>query len=204
MAFHWHGETSTCRPVRARLASSVACENQAFQLGPNVVGVQFHLETTADSLDAIASACRNELVEARFVQSEATIRAAQPEAYAEINALMSELLGYVTRDDVTRAAPATRGGRVNASIGRPFDSLAGSRTVACVDIGGTKVAVTLASQRGFATRFSEPTANTGGNDALAVQVLRMMKVGARKRTCRRIGSTPSGSRRPARSSGATA
>ena len=64
---------------------------------------------------------------------------------------------------------------MNASIGRPFDSLAGSRTVACVDIGGTKVAVTLASQRGFATRFSEPTANTGGNDALAVQVLRMIE-----------------------------
>ena len=111
MAFHWHGETFDLPPGARRLASSVACENQAFQLGSNVVGVQFHLETTPDSLDAIASACRNELVEARFVQSEATIRAAQPEAYAEINALMSELLGYVTRDDVTRAAPATRGGR---------------------------------------------------------------------------------------------
>lgn len=105
LAFHWHGETFELPPGARRLASSDACLNQAFQLGTNVVGVQFHLETTADSLDAIVSAGRDELVEARYVQSEATIRAVRPDVYAGTNALMSELLNHVTR-----AAPATGGG----------------------------------------------------------------------------------------------
>ena len=104
-AFHWHGETFDLPPGARRLAASAACENQAFQLGPRVVGVQFHLETTADSLDAIVSAGRDELVEARYVQSEATIRAVRPDVYAGIHALMSELLNHVTR-----AAPVTAGG----------------------------------------------------------------------------------------------
>jgi glucokinase len=47
---------------------------------------------------------------------------------------------------------------------------------ACIDIGGTKVAVSLNSGKDldlFARR-SEPTAKTGDNDALALQVIRMV------------------------------
>ena len=47
---------------------------------------------------------------------------------------------------------------------------------ACIDIGGTKVAVSLNSGAGLElmARRSEPTAKTGNNDALALQVLRMV------------------------------
>jgi glucokinase len=47
---------------------------------------------------------------------------------------------------------------------------------ACIDIGGTKVAVSLATGRGLelVARRSEPTAKTGNNDALARQILRML------------------------------
>ena len=47
---------------------------------------------------------------------------------------------------------------------------------ACIDIGGTKVAVSLNSGAGLelVARRSEPTARTGGNDALALQVMRMV------------------------------
>src|SRR5512133_1037037 len=47
---------------------------------------------------------------------------------------------------------------------------------ACIDIGGTKVAVSLSSGNGLELvgRRSEPTAKTGRNDALAVQVIRMV------------------------------
>ena len=47
---------------------------------------------------------------------------------------------------------------------------------ACIDIGGTKVAVSLNSGAGLelGARRSEPTAKTGNNDALARQVLRMV------------------------------
>jgi glucokinase len=47
---------------------------------------------------------------------------------------------------------------------------------ACVDIGGTKVAVSLAEpgSRVLQARQSEPTAKTGNNDAVALQVLRLI------------------------------
>ena len=47
---------------------------------------------------------------------------------------------------------------------------------ACIDIGGTKVAVSLNSGHGMdlIARRSEPTAKTGSNDALALQVVRMV------------------------------
>lgn len=62
----------------------------------------------------------------------------------------------------------------DASMSPPFESIAAGRTVACVDIGGTKVAVALATQRGFVSSLREPTATTGRNDALARQVIRML------------------------------
>ncbi|RIX73487.1 ROK family protein [Acidovorax cavernicola] len=47
---------------------------------------------------------------------------------------------------------------------------------ACVDIGGTKVAVSLSasSDAPLIGRRSEPTAKTGNNDAVAVQILRLI------------------------------
>ena len=47
---------------------------------------------------------------------------------------------------------------------------------ACIDIGGTKVAVSLNTGAGLdlVARRSEPTAKTGNNDALARQVIRMV------------------------------
>ncbi|MDM0115107.1 ROK family protein [Variovorax sp. J22R133] len=47
---------------------------------------------------------------------------------------------------------------------------------ACVDIGGTKVAVSLSSDSTtpLMARRSEPTAKTGNNDAVAVQILRLI------------------------------
>ena len=45
---------------------------------------------------------------------------------------------------------------------------------ACVDIGGTKVAVGVADASGFHGRISEPTAKAGDNDALARQIIRLV------------------------------
>lgn len=47
----------------------------------------------------------------------------------------------------------------------------------CVDIGGTKVAVSLSetSEGPLQGRISEPTAKTGNNDAVALQIIRMIE-----------------------------
>ena len=49
--------------------------------------------------------------------------------------------------------------------------------VACVDIGGTKVALTLADASGIRGKWSEPTAKVGQSDALAQQIIRMIEQG---------------------------
>jgi glucokinase len=63
---------------------------------------------------------------------------------------------------------------------------------ACVDIGGTKVAVTLAQsgQLLTATRVSEPTAKTGHNDALAQQVVRLIDQATALARAAGVGTSP--------------
>ena len=97
--FHWHGETFELPPGAIRLAESAGCTNQAFQLGGNVVGLQFHLETTPESARAIVTHCRNELVAGDFIQSEQEIMSTPPEPYDTINALMNRLLDFLRADD---------------------------------------------------------------------------------------------------------
>jgi GMP synthase-like glutamine amidotransferase len=93
--FHWHGETFELPPGAVRLAESQACRNQAFQLGPNVIGLQFHLETTPHSARQIVSNCRHELVAAPFIQTEEAILSAPPEAYQSIHRVMDDLLRFL-------------------------------------------------------------------------------------------------------------
>ena len=50
----------------------------------------------------------------------------------------------------------------------------GAPPVACVDIGGTKVAVSVADEHGMRGKVAEPTAKEGNNDALALQIIRMI------------------------------
>jgi len=94
--FHWHGETFDLPAGAVRIARSEGCENQAFQIGRAVVGLQFHLETTAESAREMVSHCRAGLVPAKYVQSEAEILKAGPEKYRAINGVMGKVLEYLT------------------------------------------------------------------------------------------------------------
>jgi len=93
--FHWHGETFSLPKGAVQIAKSKGCENQAFQIGGNVIGLQFHLETTPLSAQAIVENCRDELVESEYIQSELEILSASQEHYSSINSLMGEVLEYL-------------------------------------------------------------------------------------------------------------
>ena len=97
--FHWHGETFDLPLGAIRLAKSEGCENQAFQLGRRVIGLQFHLETTPKSARDIISNCRDELVPSKYVQMEDEILSASLSRYESINDLMSSILSFLQRND---------------------------------------------------------------------------------------------------------
>ena len=92
-AFHWHGETFEIPKGAVHLARSQACDHQAFAIGRRIVGLQYHLETTAQSASDLISHCGRELVEAPYVQTERSIRA-DPERFARLNADMNRLMDY--------------------------------------------------------------------------------------------------------------
>jgi len=69
MAFHWHGDTFGIPDGATHLASSPACGNQAFIYKDNVLGLQFHLETTEESLRALCTNCADEITEGPFIQT---------------------------------------------------------------------------------------------------------------------------------------
>lgn len=95
--FHWHGETFDLPPGARRLASSEGCLNQAFQVGTSTMGLQCHLETTPESARDLVAHCRDELVAARYVQTEQEILRAEPGCYKTINQLMDDVLGFLLK-----------------------------------------------------------------------------------------------------------
>jgi GMP synthase-like glutamine amidotransferase len=93
--FHWHGETFDLPAGATRLARSEGCENQAFQIGRHVIGLQFHLEMTARSALPLIENCRAELVPDRFVQTEWELREAPASRYDAANRIMRDVLTYL-------------------------------------------------------------------------------------------------------------
>ncbi|MCF7818860.1 MAG: type 1 glutamine amidotransferase [Kiritimatiellales bacterium] len=117
--FHWHGDTFDIPDGAIRLASSAACKNQGFIYGDRVVALQFHLETTEESMEALIAHCSDELanVDAAssrvatdqpepcvrnaagsrvYIQTAEEMRTGLPNLW-EINAVMNRLLAALKR-----------------------------------------------------------------------------------------------------------
>ncbi|NLW80803.1 MAG: type 1 glutamine amidotransferase [Desulfovibrionales bacterium] len=93
--FHWHGETFDLPPGAQHLARSAACFNQAFAYRRNVLGLQFHLEATPASIEAMIAHCGRELIPAPFVQGREEIQSATAQDFQRINTLMEDVLDYL-------------------------------------------------------------------------------------------------------------
>jgi GMP synthase-like glutamine amidotransferase len=95
--FHWHGETFELPPNAVLLASSEGCNNQIFQLGKRVIGLQCHLETTEENARSIVQHCADELVGGRFIQRADEILSTTEAQYQQLSEWMAQVLDYITR-----------------------------------------------------------------------------------------------------------
>ncbi len=72
-AFHWHGDTFDIPKGSIHLAESEACTNQAFIYDNRVLGMQFHLESTENSILNLYNNCKNEIDDSDYVQEKTQI-----------------------------------------------------------------------------------------------------------------------------------
>jgi len=68
-AFCWHGDTFRLPQNSRHLFFNTCCQNQAFIYGEKVLGLQFHLEVTRQSLNNMIKHGKSELIKRKYIQT---------------------------------------------------------------------------------------------------------------------------------------
>ena len=68
--FQWHGDMFSIPPGARHLATNGACPNQAFRYEDHVLGMQFHLDYSQNSIRRMIKHCGDELVPAPSIQTD--------------------------------------------------------------------------------------------------------------------------------------
>jgi GMP synthase-like glutamine amidotransferase len=96
-AFHWHGDVIRSPGDAVVTAVSDVCPVQAFELDGLVFGLQFHLESTEESIDRLIGNAAGDLVDVPTVQQPREMRGRHGEL-AAIETSMTTLLDAVFRE----------------------------------------------------------------------------------------------------------
>lgn len=92
----WHGETFEIPKGAVRLAENLACANQLYQIGKNVLGFQFHPEMTQKVLDLfIENEEQHQVFHGPYVQSLQELKNSQAHEFIQGNQILKQAIAYV-------------------------------------------------------------------------------------------------------------
>jgi GMP synthase-like glutamine amidotransferase len=89
--FHWHGDRFEIPGNAVNHASSEACDNQLFTIGEKIIGIQFHLEATAQTIQSLIENDGISLADGIYIQDAQTITE-QKSHFKQTNDLMESIL----------------------------------------------------------------------------------------------------------------
>jgi len=95
-AFHWHGDTFDLPAGATRIAENEGCANQAFEYNGRVIGFQFHLESSIESINLLLQNCGDEIVEGKYIQTPDEMLSLKHNVQ-QINSTMDLLLDNMER-----------------------------------------------------------------------------------------------------------
>ena len=94
---HWHGDAFHLPPEAIRIAENEVCSNQAFEYNGRVVGLQFHLESSIESINLLVQNCGDEIIEGRYIQTPDDILSSHYQVQ-QINGIMDLMLENLERE----------------------------------------------------------------------------------------------------------
>jgi GMP synthase-like glutamine amidotransferase len=95
--FHWHNETFQLPPNAIRFAESDACNNQGFQIGDRVIGLQFHPEVTLETIGLWIEDEGSSLQPSQFVQTSEKMKLLAEDLLPAGQKLLDLILDYLVK-----------------------------------------------------------------------------------------------------------
>ncbi|QKI90149.1 type 1 glutamine amidotransferase [Thiomicrorhabdus xiamenensis] len=94
--FNWHGETFELPQGAVRLLRSRVCENQGFQIGRRIIGLQCHPEVRAQEIQQWVDEIGGQMVEGDYVQSPSEMLDDADRKVLTVRPVLFDLLAYLT------------------------------------------------------------------------------------------------------------
>lgn len=107
--FHWHGDTFELPEGAFHFARTDACPHQGFLYGQQVLGLQFHLEATPETVRQMLGHGREELVEGPCIQPEGEMLVSNFYSIRSNRVLYQLLDGLWKAATLGKAAPLQKG-----------------------------------------------------------------------------------------------